>query len=243
MNSTFETLYRKIFAANGLENYISDRIETALERLTDKMLEVNAHMNLTAITDIEEIIAKHYADSLLVADRLPQHAKVVDVGCGAGFPSLPLAIARPDLAVTALDSTGKRIAYVADCAAMLGLDNLTAVTARAEDAAAVGKPDREAYDVVVSRAVAALPVLSELCLPFARVGGMVVAMKAQRATEELSAAGRGIAKLGGRVLRVDARSLTLREAEEERNLIFVEKIGKTPIIYPRNFAQIKKKPL
>lgn len=244
MSSDFNRLFHQIFADNDLVAYDTSAHAHAFEALTTYMLEVNAHMNLTAITEVPAIIAKHYADSILVAEWLPSEANVVDVGCGAGFPSLPLAIVRPDLHITALDSTAKRVSYVADAAKLLSLAHVRPLCDRAEEAGAPDSALREQFDVVLSRAVANLPVLAELCLPFVKVGGLFVAMKAQRAAEEVEAAKSAIATLGGRLSQVAFRTLTLPDGEkEERNLIIIEKIGKTPKIYPRNFAQIKKKPL
>ena len=151
------------------------------------MLEVNKTMNLTAIKEEKAVVVRHFLDSLTIEPFLPKNAKMLDVGCGAGFPSLPVGIFREDLAITALDSTEKRIRYVQSTAATLALPHFSAIAARAE-ALAHDPQYREAFDVVTARAVAALPVLAELCLPFTRVGGSFIAMKAARGEEELSAA-------------------------------------------------------
>ncbi len=239
----FNSIYCKIFRQNGMEKYVKAEYIEAFYRLTERMLEVNAHMNLTAITDPEGVVLKHYVDSLTVADRLSAGAKVVDIGCGAGFPTLPLAIVRPDLELLALDSTAKRIDYVAQTAKMLGLDHVRAIACRAEDGAAPNGPYRERFDVAISRAVANLPVLAELCLPYVALGGRMIAMKAAQAKAEAVAASAGIAKLGGGELNILPLTLVAETGEEERNLVIIDKIGKTPKIYPRNYAQIKKKPL
>ena len=239
----FSESFVRIFRENGMEKYVNyDNIKKFYD-LTVHMLEVNEYMNLTAITEPEAVILRHYVDSLTVSDQLPQGARVIDIGCGAGFPTLPLAIVRPDLHILALDSTAKRIDYVAQIAQMLGLNHVEAVASRAEDAAAVGTPLRESFDCAISRAVANLPVLCELCLPFVAVGGRFVAMKAAQADREVELARGGIAKLGGRLTSVVPLELVGNEGKEERNLILTEKIEKTQKIYPRNYAQIKKKPL
>ena len=239
----FSELFDEIFRQNKMEKYVNSNTIRAFYDLTERMLEVNSYMNLTAITEPRAVILRHYVDSLTVAEYLPQGARVVDIGCGAGFPTLPLAIARPDLRILALDSTAKRIDYVAQTANMLGLTNVEAISSRAEDAAAIGSSLRESFDCAISRAVANLPVLYELCLPFVAVGGRFVAMKAAQADREVELARGGLAKLGGRLQAVVPLELIGDEGKEERNLILTDKIEKTPKIYPRNYAQIKKKPL
>ena len=239
----FSELFDEIFRQNKMEKYVNSNTIRAFNDLTERMLEVNSYMNLTAITEPRAVILRHYVDSLTVAEYLPQGARVVDIGCGAGFPTLPLAIARPDLRILALDSTAKRIDYVAQTANMLGLTNVEAMSSRAEDAAAIGSSLRESFDCAISRAVANLPVLCELCLPFVAVGGRFVAMKAAQADREVELARGGLAKLGGRLQAVVPLQLIGDEGKEERNLILTDKIEKTPKIYPRNYAQIKKKPL
>lgn len=234
---------KRIFAMNP-EISAPDEEQTAkLYRLTEIMLEVNEHMNLTAITDCSQIILKHYVDSLSVAKYIPENARIIDIGCGAGFPSLPLAICRPDIRIVALDSTAKRINYVQNTANALGLTNLSAIAARAEDKAK-DSLYRESFDVAVARAVADLPVLCELCLPFVKVGGHFASMKAARGDEELDNARRAIKTCGGGVVQMIHADLTGDGSNyEKRRLIIIEKVEKTPKNYPRNFAQISKKPL
>lgn len=228
----------KIFTHFSLDKFLNDRVAEDFFRLTERMLEVNSYMNLTAITDLEGIILKHYADSLTICDLLPEGSKVIDIGCGAGFPSLPLAIVRRDLQVTSLDSTGKRIRYIEETAHMLGLNNLTAVTARAEEA---GKaPEyREKYDFACARAVARMNVLCELSIPFVKVGGSFIAMKSN-VQEELPEAEKAIKLLGGRIK--SQSSFELGDAGHRTN-VEIEKIAPTPTKYPRNNSQISKKPL
>ena len=200
-------------------------------------------MNLTAIKDEDLIIYRHYVDSVTLSQYIPKGAKVIDVGCGAGFPTLPLAIFRPDLTVTALDGTAKRITYVKETAEELGLTGVRAVAARAEEFSHDGG-EREKYDVVTARAVAALPVLSELCLPFARIGGKMVAMKAALADEEIKAAENAIALCGGIISEDKGFELLSKiEAPASRRLVVIDKVKKTPSIYPRHYSKISKKPL
>ena len=234
---------RRIFSLNPEINAPNEEQTAKLYRLTEVMLEVNEHMNLTAITDCSQIILKHYVDSLSVSEYIPQNAKIIDIGCGAGFPSLPLAICRPDVRIVALDSTAKRINYVQNTADLLGLENLSAIAARAEDKAK-DPLYRESFDVAVARAVADLPVLCELCLPFVKVGGQFASMKAARGDEELDSAKRAIKTCGGGVARTIHADLTVDGSNyEKRRLIIIEKAEKTLKNYPRNFAQISKKPL
>ncbi len=212
-----------------------------LHQLTARMLAVNEYMNLTAIKEPRAVILRHYADSLTIEPLLPLGARLADVGCGAGFPSLPLAICRPDLKILSLDSTAKRIRYVQETAQMLGCENLTALAARAEDA---GKGEhREKYDVCTARAVAALPVLAELCLPLVRVGGKFLAMKARRGEEEWESAAGAVAKLGGKLVARHTVTLTDGDEQDERIIFEIEKVKSTPTAYPRAYAKIAKNPL
>lgn len=238
----FRSKMTKIFSQNGLSSYLSlERVEQ-FYNLTVRMLCENEKYNLTAITDVDKIILNHYADCVIMASRLKKGASVIDVGCGAGFPSLPLAMVRPDLKITAMDSTAKRVNYVKETAELLGLTNLTAVVMRAEDG---GKsPEyREKYDYATARAVAEMRVLCELTLPFVKMGGQLVAMKGKNAEFELSSAKKAIATLGGR--GTVCESITLKGEGEvlSHPLIIIDKKEKTPATFPRPFAQISKKPL
>ena len=255
----FERL-RSAFEKNGVGDGLDADKENKFFALTETMLEVNENMNLTAIKDEDGIITKHYADSLLMLGvGIPEGKSVCDVGCGGGFPSFPIAIMRPDLKVTAIDSTAKKIRYINEMAEKIGIKNLRAYCGRAEEIAASKVPasvgaelremkNREKFDVVTARAVASLPVLAELCLPLVKVGGVFVAMKSKTAEEELDAARTAIEKLGGKVEKVEKKALLFSEDGEkdddaERTIITIRKIGRTPAEYPRTFAQIKKKAL
>lgn len=240
----FAAEYRRIFTENGLDRFVNDALIDKFFTLTAYMLEQNAVMNLTAITEPSEIILKHYADSLTIAEYIAEGKTVVDVGCGAGFPSLPLAIARPDLRVMAIDSTEKRIHYVKSCAKLLGLANLSALTARAEDAA--NSEMRGKYDYATARAVARLNILAEYCLPFLKVGGVFLPMKAKSGAEEMEEAKNAFSTLRGKVLFSKEFFLVNTKSADEpqtRLIAGIEKTAPTEKIYPRNNAQIKKKPL
>lgn len=237
----FRSLFPQVFEANGLSRFITDGIMDKFEHLTRLMLETNAVMNVTALTTLDKIIPLHYADCALIADCIPTGATLLDVGCGGGFPCLPLAILRPDLRITALDSTEKKIRYVEAAAKALELP-LKTVAARAEELAA-HPAYRESFDVVTSRAVARLNLLDELCLPFVRVGGLMVTMKGAAGQTELMEARRGIGRLGGsRVVLTPGRLITT-DGEEARTTILITKTAPTPAAYPRQFAKIKKSPL
>jgi 16S rRNA (guanine(527)-N(7))-methyltransferase RsmG len=238
----FKSELSRVFKANGLSQFLNIEKSEKFYRLTEIMLEENEKYNLTAITEPSKIILNHYADCAVLALKLPKGAKVIDVGCGAGFPTLPLAIVRDDLKITAMDSTAKRILYVAGAAELLGLTNITAVTMRAEDG---GKaPEyREKFDFATARAVAELRVLTELCLPYVKLGGKMIAMKGKNAEFELAGAKRAIAILGGSNPKIENITLTGSEENFSHPLITIEKKIKTPVTYPRPYAQISKKPL
>ncbi len=239
----FKSLLLALAEKNGCEAYFQGENAELFCRLTEHMLKVNESFNLTAIKEPSRIALLHYIDSLKGVDVFPQGANIVDIGCGAGFPSLPLAICRPDLKILAVDSTAKRVHYVEDTAKMLGLSNLTAITARAED---LGKSTeyRETFDFATARAVAALPVLCELCLPLVKVGGFFAAMKGKGAFDELSAAKRAITTLGGKLSRtLDTPLYDLAGEKYEHATVLIEKEKATPAAYPRLYTKIAKMPL
>ena len=237
----FNDVFNTVMALNGFSEYATEQHSRMFYALTEHMLDTNEKMNLTAIKEVPAVILLHYADSLTAARFLPQNARVADIGCGAGFPCLPLAICRPDLSILALDSTEKRIRYVAETASMLNCTNLTAVAMRAE-VGAQGE-HRERFDVCTARAVAALPLLCELCLPFVKLGGTFLAMKAKKGEEELKEAQTAIKRLGGECAALHPVKLVHGDREEERILIEIKKISHTPPEFPRPWAKILKRPL
>ena len=211
----------------------------SLLRYGELLVETNKVMNLTAITDPEEIASLHFLDSaaLLTLEDF-RNKSVVDVGTGAGFPGLPLRILEPTIRLTLLDSLGKRIQFLNRVCQELDLTDVACVHGRAEEFAA---EHRESFDLAVSRAVAALPVLCELCLPLVRPGGKFLAMKSVDSNQELEAAKHAIETLGGAVSGV--WDYEIPGTEVRHRLILVEKVKKTPEKYPRMFAKIKKNPL
>ncbi|MBE7003121.1 MAG: 16S rRNA (guanine(527)-N(7))-methyltransferase RsmG [Ruminococcaceae bacterium] len=225
---------------DGLSKLGLDEARSAdLEAFARLVLERNRVMNLTAITDETEFARLHLLDSAALLKLVKLDGKsVIDVGTGAGFPGVPLRILCPLARMTLLDATAKRVDFLREACQTLGLDGVECVHARAEELAA---QRRESFDYATSRAVAALPVLCELCLPFVRVGGSMLAMKSTQSDEELDAAQHAIALLGGRVARVE--DYTVPTSEVTHRLIVIDKVKPTPPKYPRTFGQIKKKPL
>lgn len=211
----------------------------ALLRYWELLAEKNKVMNLTAITDPAEAARLHFLDSAaLLALEDFRGKNVVDVGTGAGFPGLPLKILEPSIRLTLLDAQRKRVDFLREVCADLGLQDAACVHGRAEDFAA---ERREDFDIAVSRAVAALPVLAELCLPLVRVGGRFLAMKSVDTAGELDAAGRAVRLLGGKLEKpVD---YGISGTNIRHRLVIITKISETPKKYPRTFAKIKKNPL
>lgn len=202
------------------------------------LVEWNEKMNLTAITDKEEVYLKHFYDSVSIAFDFPFHQQsIVDVGAGAGFPSIPLKIIYPNLKVTIVDSLTKRITFLQHLFSVLEIDNCQAVSARAEEFAV---EKREYFDVAMARAVAKLSILDELCLPLVKVNGYFLALKGLKAQEEIAQANKGIAILGGKLEKHVSFVLT---NDNHRTNIIIKKVKVTPKKYPRTFAKIKKQPL
>ena len=211
----------------------------ALVRFGQLLIETNKVMNLTAITEPKDVATLHFLDSaalLTLADL--KNKSVVDVGTGAGFPGMPLRILEPTIRLTLLDSLGKRINFLQGVCDDLGLNDVACVHARAEEFAA---KHRETFDVATSRAVAALPMLSELCLPLVKVGGVFLAMKAVDSEEEINSAKHAISLLGGKIREV--KDYPVPGTDVTHRLVVVEKIAPSPAKYPRAFAKIKKNPL
>lgn len=211
----------------------------ALLRYWELLAEKNKVMNLTAITDPAEAARLHFLDSAALLSLADLREKsVVDVGTGAGFPGLPLKILEPSIRLTLLDAQRKRVDFLREVCGELGLEDVECVHGRAEEFA---RERREDFDIAVSRAVAALPVLAELCLPLVRPGGSFLAMKSVDSNEELNAAGRAARLLGGRVEK--PLDYVISGTEIPRRLVILTKIEETPKKYPRTFAKIKKNPL
>lgn len=211
----------------------------------EMMIEKNQVMNLTAITDFDEVLKKHFVDSLSLVkafdlDAAGTEVSLIDIGTGAGFPGIPLKIVFPNLQVTLMDSLNKRVEFLNDVINTLELKGIDAIHGRAEDYA---KPDRlrERYDLCVSRAVANLSVLAEYCLPYVKVGGKFISYKSEKVAEELKEAEYAIDVLGGKAeSQID---FTLPDSDIYRNLVVIDKISETPRKYPRKAGTASKNPL
>ena len=220
--------------------YLDDAALDRFDTYAAELVVWNEKINLTAITEPDEIVRKHFLDSLAVLDyvKLPEGASLIDVGTGAGFPGLALLIARPDLKTTLLDSTEKKLKVLSDILDKLNL-SADLVHMRAEEA---GRDERyrEQFDFATARAVAELKILSEYCLPFVRKGGFFISMKGAESEKELADAENTIAVLGGKVSNMNRFEL---DGCGERAIISIEKINFTDKKYPRPAGQMKKKPL
>ena len=239
------TTFSQIFSSAAAKNGILPPNEAQTQqfyRFTERLLEVNTHTNLTAIREPVGVVDKHYIDSLLAMHLIPEGVRVLDLGCGPGFPSIPLAIMRPDLEITALDSTAKKIDFVQKSAEIFQLSNIKAVSGRAEDVKL--RKELGKYGIVVSRAVARLNILCELCLPYLKVGGSLIALKGAKYDEELKEATNAIRVLGGKLVKTEQKDLiTAQNQVETRGFIVVKLQKEPPAQYPRAYAAILKKPL
>ena len=239
--ATFLEKLSATFFSLGLDRLLTEERSEAFFRLYRLLVEENEKYNLTAVTDADGVILLHFADSLMAEGLIPHGATVMDVGCGAGFPSLPLAICRPDLAITATDATAKKIGFVTMAAEQLGLANITGLTARAE---VIGRGEhRDRYDLVTARAVANLPMLMELSAPLVRKGGLFLALKGRTAMEELSAARHAAGELKCKLTFTKEYEIGEGDTRQGRGILLFEKTAPTPETYPRPFARIKSRPL
>lgn len=206
------------------------------------LIERNKVMNLTAITEFQDVVMKHFIDSVLIcrAVSMNQFENLIDVGTGAGFPGIPLKIVYPDLSVTLLDSLNKRISFLNDVIESCNFVHVKTIHGRAEDFG-VDEAFREMYDLCISRAVANLSTLSELCIPFIKPGGYFVSYKADNIMEEMKLSKNAIYITGGSIERVE--KVILPDTEVKRNLLFIKKVSETPDKYPRRPGIPSKKPL
>ena len=231
-----------------IENLLSFGIELddikleQFHKYYELLIEWNRSINLTAITEYGDVLTKHFLDSLAIVKAIDckQKTSLIDVGTGAGFPGIPIKIVFPNIKVTLLDSLKKRVNFLDEVIKNLNLSNIEAIHGRAEDFAKENKL-REQYDICVSRAVANLSILSELCLPYVSVNGKFIAYKSEKAAIELIEAENAIMILGGG--NIEKISFHLPETEFERNIIVIDKIIQTPSKYPRKSGKPEKNPL
>lgn len=219
---------------------LSDEVFLRLDKYAEMLVETNKSFNLTAITDPDGVTVKHIADCLSIFGfvDIPENAKLIDVGTGAGFPGLVIKLFRPDIDVTFLDSTKKKLGFIDSVLSETGMAGET-VHLRAEEAAVLPKY-REKFDFATARAVAALPVLSEYCLPFVKVGGSFISMKSADSLEEIKSANGAVKLLGGETAEDNLFNLV---ENMPRRIIVIKKKSQTPTKYPRKTAQIAKKAL
>ena len=223
-------------------NFKIDDIKISqLDKYYEMLIEKNKVMNLTAITEFDEVLVKHFVDSLSICTIIPDDVKsVCDLGTGAGFPGIPMAIAYPDLQFTLIDSLNKRIKFLQEVVDALGLTNVTLVHARAEEAGR-NKLYREQYDLVVSRAVANISTLSEYCLPLVKVGGYFISFKSGDIEDEIKQSGKAISKLGGNLQKPVL--FNLPDTNISRSFLVIDKEKSTPKAYPRKAGTPSKEPL
>lgn len=236
-------LYEKALKLN-IE--LSDKQLEQFQTYYEMLVEINKVMNLTAITEKDEVITKHFVDSLALVSVYPEIAdterevQVLDLGTGAGFPGIPLKIAFPHLKIVLMDSLNKRVKFLQSVIDCLELCDIKAVHGRAEEAAR-NVEYREFFDLCVSRAVANLSTLSEYCIPFVKVGGRFIPYKASEIEEEAKEAHRAIQLLGGKLLEI--KKVMLIDSDIERSFVFIEKKKNTPKVYPRKAGTASKEPI
>lgn len=227
---------KEIFKNYNIE--LSDFQVDKFEKYFSILIETNKYLNLTAITEEKDVILKHFLDSVLAEKNFVKNAKIIDVGSGAGFPSIPLKILREDLNICMIDSLNKRINFLNDVIKLLNLKNTVALHYRAEDFA---KKQREMFDVATARAVAPLNILVEYLLPFVKVGGCAVIYKSTKLQEELDSAKKAIEVLGGKTEKIE--HYKIEEENLERNILVIRKISHTSNKFPRDKNKPKLNPI
>lgn len=228
------------FYGNKIDIMFNEKQLEQFYNYMNLLIEWNEKINLTAITEPEEIILKHFIDSLTINKYVEKDKTIADVGTGAGFPGIPLKIYRPDLKITLIDSLNKRINFLNEIISNLKLDNINTIHSRIEDFGK-DKKHREMYDYVTARAVANLSVLSEYIIPISKIGGECICMKGNNINEEISNSENAIKILGGKIKNID--NFILPNSDIERNIIIIKKEKNTPNKYPRKAGIPAKEPL
>ena len=235
---TFEQELAKRATQFGIE--LSEEQQNQFYNYMELLLEWNEKVNLTAITKQEEILTKHFIDSLSIAPYISSNDKILDIGTGAGFPGIPIKIILPQNSVILLDSLNKRINFLNEVIKELKLKNVQAIHGRAEEFNNING-ERESYDIVVSRAVAKLNVLLEYMLPFVKIGGKCICMKSMDIEQEIEEAEKALEILGGKIEKVD--TITLENTNIQRKIVIIQKIKETPKKYPRKAGTPVKEPI
>lgn len=236
--NNFKKLMRKNLKELNIE--LSDLQLEQFYQYMNILIEWNKVMNLTGITDPQEIITKHFIDSLTVLNKIDKNDKIIDVGTGAGFPGIPIKIALPETKIVLLDSLNKRIKFLREVIKLLKLNNIETIHGRAEDYGR-DKKYREMYDISIARAVAPLNILSEYLMPFVKVGGKCLCMKGMNSEEEISLSKRAIEKLGGKLIYTE--EFLIPNTDMKRKIVEIEKIKNTEEKYPRKAGTPSKEPL
>ena len=238
MNRNYSYLIKTL---SGWNFNLSEKQIEKLDKYYELLIEKNKVMNLTAITDFDEVIVKHFADSLSICTVMPDDIHTIcDLGTGAGFPGIPMAIAYPNIQFTLIDSLNKRIKFLQEVVDCIGLNNVTLVHSRAEEAGR-NKIYREQFDLVVSRAVANIATLSEYCLPLVKIGGYFISFKSGDINNEIELSGKAINKLGGKLEKPILFSLP--DTDISRSFLIINKEKNTPKVYPRKAGTPSKEPL
>lgn len=234
----FKKELKSVFEAYGFD--VSDDQAEAFEKYYELIKIWNEKFNLTTILEQSDVIVKHFLDSVLICNNLKENAKLIDIGAGAGFPSVPIKIMRPDVEIVMLDGSNKRITFLNEVIGQLNLKNAKAIHERCEILAHKSEY-RESFDYCVARAVAESNVLVEYCLPFVKLFGYMIAYKSRNVNEELDNAKKAIEILGGKLTEV--KNVNIKEINAERNFIFVKKKFKTPVKYPRGQNKPRLNPI
>lgn len=238
MNKNFSEKMKQL--ANDINIKLDEKQVTGFYKYMNLLLEWNEKINLTAITEVDDIIIKHFIDSITALKYIENGSKIIDVGTGAGFPGIPLAIINPNLKITLMDSLNKRIIFLNEVIKKLEIKNIETIHGRAEEFGKNGKY-REKYDIAISRAVANMSTLSEYLIPFVKENGKCIYMKGPEIEEELESAKYAINELGGKIQSIE--KMKLPKTDIKRNIIIVKKVQKTNIKYPRKSGTPAKEPL
>ena len=236
MKEEFLSTLKLAFSKKGI--ILTDKQSEDFYKYYSLLVEWNNKFNLTTITSLQDVIYKHFLDSVMSVDLIQKNARVLDIGAGAGFPSLPLKILRPDIKLSMLDSVNKKVTFLQEVSKQLNLSNVDAIHSRAEDLASK-QNYREQFDVVVSRAVSRLNTLSEYCLPFLKIGGKMIAYKSLETQAEIAEAEPAIKILGGEKSKI----IDVSFEDVNRTLVLISKKTKTPPKYPRGGNKPRLQPL